>query len=501
MKKLHLFLFIVLYVSVSFSQTGSIIWAKNFGGSGNDTWPSVLQDNDSNIVSVTWSNSNNGYVNTNYGNYDILCIKTNRNGDTIFSKNFGSYADDSPKKIINATDGGYLIAANTNDSNKVKGGYDIWLIKIDTNGDTLWTKTYGGSNDDFVYNINKTNDNNYILSIGSKSNDGDFNTNNGGYDAWFVKINTSGNIIWKKHYGGSLNDISHSLTNTSDGYIFNVKSKSSDGDFNINYGESDITLIKFDIQDSIQWTKHIGGSNYDNIIKIIELENNYYLFGNTYSNDSDITNNHGAWDFLVIKLNNAGNILWQKCYGGSLNDVSRSAILVNNTFFIAGGSKSSDGDVANNKGENDIWILNIDTAGTILWQKNYGGTYDEEATKIIETLDGNLLFSAYTESYNDDISGNLGSSDLWLVKLSTSTTTNITDLKPTGVSIYPNPTSGIFNISSSDKIDNIQIFNSLGAKIIETKNTQINISNYNKGVYVIKIKTKNTLITKKLILN
>ena len=503
MKKQKL-LFIFLLISlVNFSQNGNLLWQKNYGGSDNDLWSNLMQDSDSSIITVTWSNSNDYYINTNYGGYDILCLKIDQNGDTIFSKNYGTYADDSPAGIIKAVDTGYIIIANTNDTNKTKGGYDIWLIKINNNGDTIWTRTYGGTSDEFVNKIIRTNDNNYLLAISSKSNDGYFNNNQGDYDAWIMKIDANGDSLWTKHYAGSLEDKAVGISNTNDnGYIVSLRTKSNDGDFSVNYGSNDICIMKIDDMANTQWTKHIGGSDYDYIYSIIEFQNNYYLFGNTLSNDSDIVNNHGVWDILALKLDNTGNIVWQKCYGGTLNDVCRNAIEINNSFVIAGSSKSNDGDATNNKGEADVWIINIDTSGTILWQKNYGGTGNDEATQIIKTLGDNLMFCANTSSNNIDITNNFGTNDMWLAKISYTITTeqkNILDVK-NEICLFPNPTTNLFVIKSVDKIERVQVFDITGKKVLETQKTKIDMKNYTKGIYFVKIRTKNNTSSLKLIL-
>ncbi|MCD6418321.1 hypothetical protein J7M00_06020, partial [bacterium] len=230
----------------------------------------------------------------------------------------------------------------------------------------VWQKCLGGSDWDEAYSIQQTDDGGFIIAGESYSNDGDVSGNHGGGDYWVVKLNSAGDIVWQKSLGGSDWDEAYSIQQTTDGgFIVAGESVSNDGDVSGHHGSSgysaDYWLVKFNSAGSIEWQKSLGGSGDDVAFSIQQTtDGGFIVAGYSESNDSDVSGNHsyyGYYDYWVVKLNSAGNIDWQKCLGGSDDDWAYS---IQQTFdggyIVAGYSYSNDGDVSGNHGAYDYWV-------------------------------------------------------------------------------------------------------------------------------------------------
>ncbi|MBC8173744.1 MAG: T9SS type A sorting domain-containing protein [Chitinophagales bacterium] len=171
-------------------------------------------------------------------------------------------------------------------------------------------------------------------------------------------------------------------------------------------------------QTTILWEKSLGGSSSDLAYEIVPTpDGNYLIAGTTDSNDDDISFSHGQQDVWLVKLTPAGDILWEKTYGGSLNDYAKTIIGVSGGYVVAGSTYSNNGDVAENHGERDAWVFRIDEEGELLWENTLGGDSSELANWMIEVSDGGFLCAASAESSNGDLTGNKGANDMWVFKL------------------------------------------------------------------------------------
>ena len=173
----------------------------------------------------------------------------------------------------------------------------------------------------------------------------------------------------------------------------------------------------------IEWQKSLGGSRVDKAYTIIPtFDNGYLVVGESYSNNGDVTGHHGSTDSSdawVVKLNATGSIQWQRSYGGTRNDRIVDVIQVGNGDFICiGSSESNNGDVSGlHDSESDLWVMRISSTGNIIWSKLYGGTYAEGGQVIKNALDGGYILAGYAQSMDFDVSGNHGYQDIWVVKI------------------------------------------------------------------------------------
>jgi len=294
-------------------------------------------------------------------------------------------------------------------------------------GVSQWENNYGGSDRDKVNAIEITQDSGYIMAGETWSTDHDV-TDTTGYpnNYWIVKLDKTGIIEWEKAFGGSDWDFAKSVKQTPKGnYIVAGRTSSSDLDISNNYGGKDIWVLKLDSNGNILWKRNYGGSDDESASKVVVTDdNNYVIAGYTESEDQDVCNNYKAYpDYWLLKLNDTGTILWEKCFGGSSIDEAYDLTKTNDKGFImAGVSSSSDEDVSANYGERDFWVVKVDSAGNLEWENNYGGSKYENYPLSIENVDNNGYvlagkISGYDSATNHDIPEYYGNDDIWVAKL------------------------------------------------------------------------------------
>ncbi len=226
-------------------------------------------------------------------------------------------------------------------------------------------------------------------------------------------------VEWQKTYGGSESDTGNTILQTDDGgYIVSGMTYSINGQVTQPLGQNDIWVIKMDAAGLIEWQKNYGGSGADARGQIIKTsDGGYFLLGQTNSTNLHASGNHGGWDFLAIKISSDGSVLWNKTFGSSANDaVGDVKQTADGGFLLTGLVAAANGNVSATHGGNDAWVVKLSPSGMIEWEKTYGGTSTESFTSVELTADGGYLFGGVTSSNNGDVSGNHGSSDLWVVK-------------------------------------------------------------------------------------
>jgi len=360
------------YWVIKFDENNNIEWSKTFGGSDDDRARSVVQLNDESYIITGFSRSADGDVNANAGNYDFWTIKLDKEGNLLWQRTDGFSGSDQAYALYKTSDGNVLIAGsldvtasggqgNAKTSSKHAGG-DYWLIKIDTNGNFIWSRYFGGLFTDTVLGIEETTSGNYILAGLSDSNDTDISNNIGDYDFWVVNVSTSGDLVWEKSFGGTEIDEAFALTKTTDGgFLVCGNSRSNDVNVSENLGSSDVWVIKIDASGTLIWEENFGGSSFENSTSITSLNNgNYLLTGSSRSLDGDITENKGNKDILVLKIDENGSLISQKTVGGSNLDEANSVTQLNNgSIVLVGTSQSNDFDINENKGFEDAFIIKI----------------------------------------------------------------------------------------------------------------------------------------------
>jgi hypothetical protein len=354
-----------------FSGTTNTGWLFKTDANGNKLWStstsasgylsSVAKTPDGGYVATGWKNPTTP-VNTGQ---DLAVVKFNASGAIVWEKYFGGGDNENGFKVITTSDGGYLISALTysadGDVSVNRGNGDMWLLKVDANGNKVWEKTFGGSGYDYEAYITATTDGGYLLAGGTSSNDGDISGFHGGSDLVIFKLDASGNKIWNKIYGGSKSDRPFSFITTKDGGSIVVgRTSSTDGDVSGLHGSDyDMWVVKLDNKGQKTWQATLGSTNWEEGVSIAEMpDGSYMALGFTYGNDGDVNGNHGDKDFWVVNLSNTGKKLWQRPFGSPGTDGPDAVTATaDGGFVIAGLAQADGGDVTGIGGVFKGWVV------------------------------------------------------------------------------------------------------------------------------------------------
>ncbi len=296
-----------------------------------------------------------------------------------------------------------------------------------------WIQTYGGLRPDEGYGIVQTGDSGFIVAgYTGDTIEPSLPDYHGGFeDAWVLKLDNSGNIVWEKCLGGTLEEEANGIVQTRDGgYCVAVRTESSDDDVvevdSAYGGGSDGWIVKLTPDHQIQWATVIGGSNWDDVLSIVQTaDGGFAIAGYTASDDGCVTGHFGGDtiqddDAWITKLDDSGHIQWSKCYGGLELDQALSLVQTpDHGYCFVGNTASNDGEVSGNHGGiSDIWVAKIDSVGNFLWGKCLGGSAEDWGAWISLTSDSGFIITGGTNSNDGDVSGNHGASDALVAKLS-----------------------------------------------------------------------------------
>jgi hypothetical protein len=415
------------------SSSGGIDFVKTFGGSGNDSAQSVVSTNDGGYTMLGFTQSVDGDItNKQDVSYDYWVVKFNAQNNIEWQNVYGGTNDDRGRQIIQTQEGGYAIigssASRNGDVSVNNGAQDFWLAKLDVLGNISWQKSLGFSGSDIGISVLQTNDQGYLLAgiLDVTASGGLGNTNrtdsrlHAGGDYWVIKLDTLGNLEWSRYFGGNFTDIPGGIVQTDDnGFIIAGGSDSQDTDISGNIGSYDFWVIRIAANGDLVWEKSFGGQEIDEARAVIASDDgNFIIAGDTRSSTDDVSSNNGAADLWLIKISPDGNLIWEKTIGGSNFDVARALTKTrDNGFLIAGSSRSSDGDVSKNKGQNDAWALKVDSNGGIEWEIAVGGSNIDFAYGIAELNDKSVIVVGDTTSDDGDITENKGFTDALIVKI------------------------------------------------------------------------------------
>ncbi len=494
-----------------------IQWQKCLGGSFKDFGNAIQQN--SNVVKavgyvvVGGAGSMDGQVSGGPGGGDAWVVQLDNVGNIIWQKPLGGSAYDHAYAVRQTTDGGYVVAGETNsndgDVTGSHGGVDAWVVKLDAMGNISWQKALGGSDYDPAYAVRQTTEGGYIVAGSTLSNDGDVSGNHGNWDVWIVKLDDMGNILWQRALGGSQLDEAKAIQQTTDGgYVVAGLTQSNDGDVSGQHGSVDAWVVKLDDSGSITWQKPLGGSNVDWAHAVQQTtDGGYVVAGASNSNDGDVSGNHGDYDAWCVKLDAMGNITWQKALGGS--DRDRAYAVQQTTdggYVVAGEAHSNDGDVSGNHGAPDLWAVKLDAMGNLSWQKAMGGTDGENANAVQQTTDGGYILAGTTGGSNDgDVFGNHGFADLWVVKLDNQGV-GLEEPAMTSFQVAPNPSAGLVSIRTNGlwKSAQLTLTDALGQEVLRENMTgssaTLELTAWPRGLYLMAIRSGERTSSQRLVL-
>jgi len=366
-------------VSVCQAQT---TFQKTFGGPFADGSSSVRQTADGGFIIA------GGTTSFGAGSWDVYLIRTAPNGDSLWAKTFGGTNFDYGNSVQQTADGGFIVQGST--ASFGAGVTDFYLIRTDANGDSLWTKTFGGIFDDYGFSVQQTADGGFIISGNSASYGA------GGTDVYLIKTDANGDSLWTKTFGGTDDDDGNSVQQTADsGFIIAGTTLS------FGAGAEDIYLIRTDANGDTVWTKTFGGTNDDNGNSVQQTADGGFII-------TGLTSSFGAGnaDVYLIRTDANGDTVWTKTFGGTNSNYGKSVQQTADGGIIIAGTTDTTG-----SGLTDVYIIRADTNGIPLWSKTYGGTGSDVGSSVQQTSDGGFIITGRTPSFG------AGAADVYLIKI------------------------------------------------------------------------------------
>ncbi len=439
-------IFIAIHFN-AFSQAPSIQWQKCIGGSNFDSGINIKPTYDNGFILVGVTKSNNGNIQNYHGLSDAYIAKLDNLGNIEWSKTIGGTNDDILYWIEQTLDSGFIAVGHTRsndgDISGNHGNADGWIIKFDKNGNIVWSKCVGGFSDEEFTCIRKTIDSGFIILGTTYSSNGDLtgimpNPNNFLAHLWQVKIDNIGSIQWQKvtqfNFGSQFVKSVNSkkiIQSLDSGYLYTFETNHSTPNHRWEY----TYFVKSKANNAIDWEKIITldlvpDSARGEVDILQDIDSNFYLFYKTTVPAYPIS-------YSINKIKKSNKAIWTNIYYTESNfNYIKTADIINSNKIIMGGytygstCKQNNQQTIINCGPTfnhdttgkttDVWIVCVDTAGNLNWQKCYGGSNNDYLNSIHFINDSSYIGIGSTLSTNGDVIGNNGGSDIWIIKLNNS---------------------------------------------------------------------------------
>lgn len=395
----------------------------SYGGSLNEIGKAVVATPDGGFAVLGSAQSLDGDLEGKGDNsFDFWLLRFDAQGNLLWEETYGSSGDDRGTDLVLRPEGGFVLTGSRESTIDGIESSNLWILAVDEMGTLLWDKTFGFAGTDFGTCLVATPDGGYavtgVLDVTASQGQGNKLRKHAGGDYWVLKLNAEGELIWQNYFGGLQTDTPFAIALASDGGFFVAgSSDSEDSDISENRGSYDAWLVKLSANGQLLWERSYGGSQMDTAYDMAVSENgNIVLVGDTRSSDQQILQNKGGADLWYWRLNAEGELIEQKTFGGSDFDVGRSLhALSNGLWLLSGSSRSLDGDLENNKGQNDAWTFVWDSKNNqIIWRQTVGGSRIDFAYAATALADGRWVTVGESNSPDGDIPMNRGFSDLLL---------------------------------------------------------------------------------------
>ncbi|MFN3773465.1 T9SS type A sorting domain-containing protein [Cloacibacterium normanense] len=560
MKKLYFSIF-ALVGMVTYGQ--EVTWQRNIKSNTQDFLSQLTITIDGQILlsgstiqtnqqAVSSSNQNNGY--------DFHVLKMNQQGQTVWEKYFGGIQHDFLTTTVSTQEGGFLLAGTSysdeglQKKNKSKGGSDIWLIRLDENGDEQWQKTLGTEVDEEAKSVIQTTDLGYYVAGNVQSKKGAF----GSKDVLLVKLDKNGKIINQLYLGGKgLEEVEKIIPTKDGGALVGIYSRSSkmenekmrtekessldeeskeetnlannqpstknhqqttkESNSSIlipttyqpktteHYGEGDFWVVKLSKEGKVEWEKSFGGKEDDHLRTLADTDTGFIIAGESRSSSSGNkkSNIKEGTDLWVIALNKLGEEQWQKGFNFKNRDVLMSLNTINDATgnkakgFLLGGYTQAEGKVQKN--DETFWMLYVDNKGEEVWRKYVEGKEKKQEERLVDAQlnrDGSYVLAGTSAE-------ELGKENWKIVKLGDKQVEQL--IEKQDMRIYPNPVTDYcyVEIGIAFKEATINVYDMTGKLAYQTKTknsvTKINTARLPQGSYIVTANIENKSITNKIV--
>ena len=458
---------LVRLLAVNAQVNPSLLWQKSMGGTANEFMGKVLPTSDGGylVAGSTTSPLNGDVSQTPYkpGSNDYWVVKTDSTGQKQWDRRYGSTWIELLYDAVPASDGGFVLTGTLQKSSGIASATDlhdvsrpdlttnssgdIWVLKIDINGNKVWDTRLGASTGGQTSRtIIATPDGGYLVAGGTNASTASLDVSQstrGASDYWVVKLDANGQKVWDQRYGGSADESATSLLATTDGGYLIGGSSSSGAGFDksdANRGNNDYWVIKIDANGNKLWDKTFGGSAADNLYSMVATPDGGYLLAGSSLSSAGFEKTfspRGGSDFWIIKIDGNGTKQWDKVYGSSGNEVCYNSISApGGGYYLTGSTASTTVGYEKteaSRGDIDVWVLKITETGLVKWDKTIGGTASDVAstigTPLISRPDGGLVIGTTTRSSisGDKNENTRGEADFWIFKLGCAYTTETVD--------------------------------------------------------------------------
>ena len=521
-KRILCFLFFIFLLTASTAQT----FQKTFGGINGDYAVSSQHTNAGGYIITGSSN----------GGDHIYLLRTDSIGNPLWTKTYGDISlRDEGFSVQQTTDGGYIITGWGGASGG--GPLKVYLLKTNAGGTIVWKKTYRGTDTNaggYVgYFVRETNDGGFIVTGKSDT----FGAND---DLYLIRFNSVGDTLWTKIIGGTNSEVGTCVLQTSDSDCIVYGYTSSFG-----AGCYDVLLVKTDSSGNPLWSKTYGGNDYDTGWSMQQTNDGGYIMS-----ASTRSFGQGNYDVYLIKTDSTGNLLWSKTYGGTGRDVAYSVLQTSDGGFIVAGSSDSFG-----TDSMDVYVVKTDSAGNLEWSKIYGGPNPDQGNSVLQTNDGGYFITGWTRSFGagnydvylikTDSAGNSGCNEDNPLTITTTPSTQVTNATPfvssggtltipapivgsggienilcyvgidetgnnefaNGILVFPNPATEQLSVISYQLSGNktLEIYNIIGEEVLSenfsAQKHSVNVSAFPPGIYFVQVRSRSQTRTQKFIIN
>ena len=465
------------------------LWSNHYGGVYSDNGYACVQTRDGGYAAVGSTYSYGA------GGYDVYLLKLDSLGDTLWTRTYGDTAAEYGRDLQVTSDGGFIIVGSTN--SRGNGKEDVYVIRTNAFGDLLWSRTYGGALSDDGWSIRATPDSGYIV-CGTT-----YSSGHGFGDLMLLKINQNGDSLWTRAYGGAGGESGYAVRVTLDGGLIAVGATGSFGE-----GYSSLYAVRTNSNGDSVWATSFGGSKADLGYAVDVTPDGGFMFAGV-----TVPTGSSYYDMYVVKTTDNGQLQWQRNYGGAKEDIAYSIAETADGNFLIGGTTESSG-----AGSVDMYAVKIDPNGNEITEMISGGSQADYCRNVLVNHSGGYVLTGYSYSYTR------GGSDLYLVGLQGDQPTDVYERNdrglPTGFVLaqnYPNP----FNQSSRIQFTiptratvRLTIYNILGQVVRDWPAENLTAGNYSidwdgtstsgvvaaTGIYFYRLEAGKFVQTRKMIL-